>query len=85
MIAQKDSTRLGDVSANAVRVADYVFDFVIPLTLVTVYRMIPDRIRGHAFGGPSTSQQAVAGLWQGLGWSAVREAISNHPPRPHLP
>jgi hypothetical protein len=65
-----------------------LLNFVLPLTLVTIYRLVPDSIRGRyprVGRGPSTSHLAVAGLWRGEGWPAVSGAIvqnwAEHPDR----
>ena len=56
----------------------YVFDYAVPLTLVTIYRMIPDKVRGRMFpDSPSTSKNAVRGLRRRLGWAAVLAAVSD--------
>lgn len=58
-----------------------LWSFWVPLVLVTVYRLIPARVRGVLFGGRSSSHEAVAGLWAGEGWAAVLHAIKegHHP------
>lgn len=67
-----------------------LINFAIPLTLVTVYRIVPNDIRGmrHWPGsqGPSTSHLAVAAMWRGVnGWTAIRSAVRDnggyHPDR----
>lgn len=64
--------------ARAVRAP---LSFGLPLMLVTMYRCIPDGARGFLFGGRSSSHEAVAGLWNGEGWSAVLHAMKegHHP------
>ena len=66
-----------------------IWGFALPLTLVTAYRIQPVPVRAfyQRHGWPtSTSHQAVAGIWAGLGWSAVFQAIGDSKvPRPQLP
>lgn len=81
----QDSTRLGNILGMTVRGSAWLMDYAVPLTLVSAYRLIPAGMRGRLFGGPSTSLDAVRGLRAGLGWEAVRAAVSNHPPRPTPP
>lgn len=57
-----------------------VLSYGVPLTLVTVYRMVPWRVRasrvwpGHS--GPSSSLFAVSLMRQGVnGWDAIRYAL----------
>jgi hypothetical protein len=52
--------------------------FGLPLTLVTIYRLVPAPVRGrypYAGRGPSSSHLAVAGLWRGESWGAIRSAL----------
>lgn len=66
--------------------------FAIPLTIVTAYRLVPNRVRGMHYWpgskGPSTSHLAVSAMYRGVnGWTAIREAIyangdSTRPPLP---
>ena len=81
------STRLGNTLGTAMRAAALAFDYALPLAAVTAYRLIPDAVRGRAFGGPSASLAAVAALHRarGGGWEIIRAAASNHPDRPHMP
>ena len=69
------------------RSAAWVFDYALPLTAVTAYRLIPDSTRGSLFGGPSASLHTVGQIRRahGAGWTFIRIAASNHPPRPELP
>lgn len=66
--------------------------FWVPLTLVSIYRLAPDRVRGMRFwpgsSGPSTSHLAVAWMWQGMnGWSAIGRAVqaNGDTTRPRMP
>lgn len=87
MTRTKESTALGNALGNAMRAAAYVFDYALPLSAITTYRLIPDSVRGSLFGGPSASLAAVSALRQagGSGWVIIRAAASNHPKRPPLP
>jgi hypothetical protein len=62
-------------------------DYALPLAAISAYRLIPDGVRGRAFGGPSASLSAVSVLRsaRGGGWQVIKLAASNHPPRPQLP
>lgn len=83
----KPSTELGDIIGYSVRGMASLFDYIIPVTGLAAYRLIPDNVRGNAFGGPSTSQMTMFTLLQtkGNGWSILRNGVSNHPDRPSLP
>lgn len=83
----RTSTTLGNALGGAMRTAAYVFDYALPLTAITAYRLIPAGARGRLFGGPSASLSAVSMLRQagGGGWVIIRAAASNHPKRPPLP
>lgn len=84
---KRSSTRLGNILGSAMLAAAWTFDYALPLTAITAYRLIPDQTRGRLFGGPSASQASVAALRTagGGGWAIIRAAASNHPPRPPLP
>ena len=81
------STRIGNLMGTAMRSAAYAFDYALPLTAITAYRLIPDSLRGYLFGGVSASLSAVGMLRTqgGGGWQIIQMAASNHPPRPPLP
>lgn len=50
-----------------------VFTLLLPLAVVSTYRLIPARLRGLMFPGPSTSHLALADIHSGRnGWSAIR-------------
>ncbi len=50
-----------------------VFTVLVPLALVSAYRLIPAGLRGVMFPGPSTSHLALSEIRGGRnGWSAIR-------------
>lgn len=83
----RESTRTGNALGSAMRSAAYIFDYMLPLTAVSAYRLIPDARRQQLFGGPSASLGTIRALRaaRGGGWQLIRLAASNHPPRPPLP
>jgi hypothetical protein len=84
----RPSTRLGNALGTAMRTAAFTFDYLLPLTAMSAYRLIPDARRGQAFGCPPASLGAVKALRlrRGGGWEIIRDiAVANHPPRPQLP
>lgn len=80
----KPSTKLGDMIGHTVRSIAFVADYVIPLSGLAVYRMIPAGNRGELFGGPSTSAECMFAMLtqRSGGWSILRYGVSNHPERP---
>lgn len=53
--------------------AGFIGASVVPLLLVTFYRLIPDHARGVMFPGPSTSLKAVRDIRNGEnGWVTIR-------------
>lgn len=78
------STKLGNGLGHSARTTVYLMDYVLPLTVIKAYRMIPARLRGKLFGGPSMSFAALQTLklQRHSGWTIIRLAMSNHPDRP---
>lgn len=81
----KESTRAGNGLGHIARATVFVMDYLLPLTAMRAYRLIP--ARGALFGGPSASLAAMTSLKQQRhgGWELIRIAASNHPDRPSLP
>lgn len=57
-----------------------ILTYGVPLTLVTVYRMVPDRVRGSrvwpGHKGPSSSLLAVGLMRDGVnGWVSIGYAL----------
>jgi hypothetical protein len=80
-------TRLGRTLCVTVQAAVWAFDYALPLTGISAYRLIPDARRGKLFGGESSSLDAVRALRMagGGGWQIIKAAIKDnggeHPDR----